>query len=123
MMTTKDWIFGSQTIGLFFLMIGLVIYLFPPKTINTWYGFKTPSSRNNQQTWDVANRFASVFCIKVGLIMVVGGLLINFLVSNMLMPHKTRQMLDIILFMGSGIFMGPLLIVATEKHLDKTFKQ
>ncbi|MGY3213631.1 SdpI family protein [Mucilaginibacter sp. HD30] len=122
-MSIRDWIFGPQVIGLFFLLIGIVTYYFPAKNITTWYGFKTPSSRNNQQTWDVANRFGSVFCIKAGVILVVGGILINLLVSNMVMPNKTQPMLHIILFMGSGIFMGPLLIVATEKHIDKTFKQ
>jgi len=122
-MPIRDWIFGPQAIGLFFLLIGIITYCFPAKKITTWYGFKTPSSRNNQQTWDIANRFASVFCIKAGLILLVAGVLINLLVSNMVMPDKTQQMLRIILFMGSGVFMGPLLIVATEKHIDKTFKQ
>ena len=119
----KDWIFGPQMMGAIFLLIGIVTYYFPAKKITTWYGFKTPSSRNNQQTWDVANRFAAIFCIKAGIILIVGGILINLLVANLLMPQKTRQLLHTILFMGSGVFMGPVLIVAVEKHIDKTFKK
>ncbi|MFD0751310.1 SdpI family protein [Mucilaginibacter calamicampi] len=122
-MTLTNWIFGPQAIGLLFLLIGIITYFFPAKTVNTWYGFKTPSSKNNQQTWDVANRFAAIFCIKAGLTLVVGGILINLLISSMLMPVRTQQMLHIISFMGSGVFIGPLLMVATEKYIEKTFKQ
>ena len=122
-MTLANLIFGPQAIGLVFLLIGILTYYFPAKSINTWYGFKTPSSRNNQQTWDVANSFASIFCIKAGLTLLIGGILINLLLDNLLMPQKTKQLLHTILFMGSGVFMGPLLIVATEKHIDKTFKE
>ena len=122
-MSLRDWIFGPQIIGVLFLLIGIITYYFPAKNVNTWYGFKTPSSRNNQQTWDVANRFASVFCIKAGLILLVAGVLISFLLNNLLMPQKTKEMLHTILIMASGVFIGPLLIVATEKHIDKTIKE
>nr|WP_294789810.1 SdpI family protein [uncultured Mucilaginibacter sp.] len=122
-MSLRDWIIGPQVIGAFFLLIGIITYCFPAKNINTWYGFKTPSSRNNQQTWDVANRFAAVYCIKAGAILLIGGILISLLIHNLLMPAKTRQMLHTILLLGGGVFMGPSLIVATEKHIDKTFKE
>jgi uncharacterized membrane protein len=101
----------------------LITYFFPPKKINTWYGFRTPSSQKNQQTWDIANKYAALYCIKAGGILMIAGILISLLVHNLLMPEKTRQLLRIILFMGSGVFIGPLLIVATEKHIDKTFKE
>ena len=122
-MTLKDWIFGPQAIGSLFLLIGIITYYFPAKNINTWYGFKTPSSRNNQQTWDIANKYGALYCIKAGAILVIAGILISLLVNNLLMPEKTRQLLGIILFMGSGVFIGPMLIVATEKHIDKTLKE
>jgi uncharacterized membrane protein len=122
-MTLTDWIFGPQVIGSLFLLIGIITYSFPPKKINTWYGFRTPSSQRNQQTWDVANKYAALYCIKAGAILVIAGVLIGILTHNLLMPEKTRQLLRIILFMGSGVFIGPLLIVATEKHIDKTFKE
>lgn len=122
-MSLRDWIIGPQIVGAFFLLIGIITYCFPAKAINTWYGFKTPSSRNNQQTWDVANRFAALYCIKAGAILLIGGIFISLLIHNLLMPPKTRQMLHTILLLGSGVFMGPLLMVATEKHIDKTFKE
>jgi len=33
--------------------------MFPPKKINRYYGYKTKSSKINQDTWNEANRFAA----------------------------------------------------------------
>jgi uncharacterized membrane protein len=122
-MTLANWIFGPQAIGLVILILGLVTFYFPSRKVGSLYGFRTPSSQNGQQTWDVANRYAALYCIKWGVVAIIAGVLINILTDSMLMADKTKQMLHVILLMGAGVSFGPLLIVATEKHLDKNFKE
>lgn len=122
-MTIENWIIGPQLVGLIIFVVGLISYYFPPKKINDLYGYRTSSSKKNQQTWDVANRFSAIYSIKVGAVILIAGVAIRFLSSVMFWPEKTKTMLNIILLLGSGIFAAVFIIVATEKHLKKTFKE
>lgn len=122
-MTLTNWIFGPQLIGLIFFVGGIVQYYYPPKKINSLYGFRTPSSQRNQQTWDIANRFATVYMIKSGVILVVIGILMALLTYAMPWPEKTKALFCLMLFLASGVFTPVFLIVNTEKHIDKTFKE
>ena len=122
-MNLKDWIGGPQLVGLIMITVGLISYYFPPKKINPWYGYRTPSSQKNQQTWDVANRFAAIYSIKAGAIVLIAGILLHVLSDNMPWPEKTKTLLNVVSLLGSGIFTCVFLIVATEKHLKNTFKE
>lgn len=42
------------TNGLLFL-ISIIFFKFPPKKINSLYGYRTPKAMQNQQIWDFAN--------------------------------------------------------------------
>jgi len=122
-MTLANWIAGPQLVGMIFIIVGLVSYYFPPKKINDLYGYRTISSKRNQQTWDAANRFSAVYCLKAGAIVLIAGILLRLLIDNMLWPERTKTLITVISLLGSGIFTAVSLIVATEKHLDKTFKE
>ncbi|OMP32016.1 SdpI family protein [Mangrovimonas sp. DI 80] len=39
--------------GTIFVLLGLIMLKFPPKTINPIYGYKTGSSMKNQERWDL----------------------------------------------------------------------
>jgi uncharacterized membrane protein len=75
----------------------------------------------NQQTWDVANRYAAMYMIKCGLILITIGLLITTLLQVISMPVKIKTVLTALFFISSGIIPCLFLFVTTEKHLDKTF--
>ena len=122
-MTTENWIVGPQLVGLIILIVGLISYYFPPKKINDLYGYRTASSKKNQQTWDVANRFSAIYSIKAGIVILVASLIVRVLGNIMFWPERTKTLLNIILLLGSGIFAAVFIIVATEKHLTKTFKE
>lgn len=51
---TDSLIYVFTTNGLFFL-ISVLFWKFPPKKINSIYGYKTPKAMLNQQIWDFAN--------------------------------------------------------------------
>ena len=122
-MTLAHWIAGPQLVGVIFIIVGLVSYYFPPKKINELYGYRTFSSKRNQQTWDAANRFSAIYSLKAGAIVLIAGVLLHLLIYTMPWPEKTKTLLTVILLLGSGIFTAVSLIVSTEKHLDKNFKE
>ena len=121
-MSIAEWSIGPQLVGVIFIIVGLVSYYFPPKKINDLYGYRTLSSKKNQQTWDAANRFSAVYSLKAGIVVLIAGILLHLLIENMPWPPKTKTLLTFVSLLGSGIFTAVSLIVATEKYLEKTFK-
>ena len=49
-------------ISIFFIS-GLVFYLFPPKKINNFYGYRTYLSKKNNETWLLANRNSALYLL------------------------------------------------------------
>lgn len=45
--------------GALFLGAALMMKIWPPKKINSFYGYRTPRSMKNQLAWDDANAFSS----------------------------------------------------------------
>jgi uncharacterized membrane protein len=118
---TAIWIFGPQLMGVMFLIIGGILYLFPPKRINDFYGYKTEAAKKNQQTWDAANRYSSIYLIKAGLALLIIGFMITALFNEVVIPFKLRAGLTVFLLILSAMLPTILMIVSTEKYLTKTF--
>lgn len=45
--------------GPLILVLAVVFKRFPPKKINSIYGYRTPRSMKSQEVWDCANRYSS----------------------------------------------------------------
>jgi uncharacterized membrane protein len=45
--------------GLLFIIAGYILLKFPPKNINSLYGYRTSSSMENQEKWDFAQNYSS----------------------------------------------------------------
>ncbi|WP_053976307.1 SdpI family protein [Mangrovimonas xylaniphaga] len=96
--------------GTIFMLLGLVMLKFPPKTINPIYCYKTGSSMKNQERWD----FAQVYAAKI--LMIAGALLIVFsLLGFAFEPtHKTAYAL------GSAALIGSIIgILLKVEHAIK----
>ena len=50
--------------SLVFLIVFFIGYRFPPKKINTIYGYRTSRAMKNQEYWDFAQSFSSVQFLK-----------------------------------------------------------
>lgn len=123
-MTPTDiatWLIGPQIIGVILLIIGSIQYFFPPKKINNWYGYRLPSAQRNQQTWDEANKYSANYMIKCGIVLLIAGLSIACIMNVVPVPIKVRVALTVFLCLLSGMLPAILMIIATEKHLTKTF--
>ena len=99
--------------GVPFVVMGLIFKFFPPKNINSLYGYRTTSSMRNQETWQLANQFAARLMIQMGgLLAMVGAL-------TFLLPPSPV----------TGLVAGTALVILsvvmqvyfTEKHINKHF--
>ena len=102
-------------IGMMLFIVGLLFIMFPPKNINSFYGYRTTNSRRNLDTWKVANSYSAILMSIEGLILAVIGLLTTFFNDN----KSIETALGIGLMFSSFI----ILVVATEKHLNKLFDE
>ncbi|UOK43152.1 MULTISPECIES: SdpI family protein [Flavobacterium] len=46
--------------GIIFMIAGLVLYVFPPKKINSIYGYRTSGSMKSIERWHFAQRFSAL---------------------------------------------------------------
>jgi uncharacterized membrane protein len=81
-------------IGMVLFIVGLVFITFPPTKINSIYGYRTTNSRRNLDTWKVANKYSAELMMFEGLIIAAIGLVFSSFI---------------------------IVVVATEKHLNKLF--
>lgn len=58
------------------LVIGYLFMRFPPKKINSFYGYRTPRSMRSQEAWDFANKYSSAlmfyFFLSMPLVQLIG---------------------------------------------------
>lgn len=57
-------------------------YLYPPKAINSFYGYRTKKSVKNKENWDFANRTFTNYLLKFSLLLVIIQILIWFLLGG-----------------------------------------
>ncbi|MDR6301096.1 SdpI family protein [Mesonia maritima] len=99
--------------GVVFAVVGFIMYKFPPKEINSLYGYRTRKSMESQEKWDFSQRYSAVLMIKVGLIFCGISLLKIFIELSM----ETILIAEIfILLLGVG-----LLLYLTEKAIKDKF--
>lgn len=68
-------------IGAIFILAGLVMLIFPPKKINSLYGYRTPSSMKNIENWNFAQKLSGKLLLIAGFLLLsigVGGIVFNF---------------------------------------------
>ncbi|MEN0056091.1 MAG: SdpI family protein [Mucilaginibacter sp.] len=116
-MNFTTWIAGPQMIGAISLIMGAILYRYPPKNMNNGYGYRMPSSLKNQQMWEEGNRYSAICMLKGGLVLVVAGLLITFILKEIAIAPKLRGGLTALFLIVSGPIIGLFIIVSTEKHL------
>lgn len=87
-------------VGIVFILAGAIMYVFPPKKINSFYGYRTASSMQSQQKWN----FAQTYSAKI---MMLTGLIFAFL-SPTKGLFKTSETNDTILAVGVMI-IGSML--------------
>ncbi|WP_096435894.1 SdpI family protein [Alteribacter populi] len=77
--------FANSFLGTIILIAGLVLFTFPPKKINSFYGYRTGQSMDNLRSWTFANKLSSRLLILSGAILIlVETVTGNFIVTLVL---------------------------------------
>lgn len=99
--------------GVIFLVLGGVCYKWPPKAINSLYGYRTLSSMKNQQRWDFAQVYSSRRMIEVGFVM--------FATSFLKLVLSDNELNEVIVGFTALFLSMIYLVVTTERALKKKF--
>ena len=116
-----EWIIGPQMVGIIFIIAGWIQKTWPPKNINDLYGYRMPSSKQNQQTWDEANRYSARYMIKAGIFILIAGIVVTILLNTISMPGRIKSAIWIFLMLATAMGSAISIIVSTERHIEKTF--
>ncbi|UMB54374.1 SdpI family protein [Lutibacter sp. A64] len=103
--------FGS---GLIFCVTGAIMYRFPPKKINSLYGYRTASSMKNKERWKFAQIYSAKQLITLGLVLSLCGLVG--------LIYKPTEEISTFLGLGLMILMVVLLVIKVENKLKEKFK-
>lgn len=113
-MTFENYLFLIPIIaGPIFIIAGIFMLVFPPTKINSFYGYRTPSSKKNQERWNFAQKYSSIELIKLGVVLTLCALIgIIF--------HPSDKIATLLGF-GLLILIIILLFVKVEKAINKKF--
>ena len=100
--------------GVIFILAGVIVYFFPPKSINGLYGYRTAASMKSQENWDFAQIYSAQKMMLSGLILCIVGILAGF-VS---MSENLQTVIGLSILISSCIY----LFVSTEKALKEKFQ-
>jgi len=116
------YLIGPHLIGVLFIVIGLLQYYLPPKKINRWYGYRTPTARSSQKAWDEGNRYSAVYMIKAGFVVLIFGFLVYAGLIYFNVDLNMLKWISYLILFGGAMGIGIISTYATEKHLRTTLK-
>lgn len=106
---------------LLMLGFGLVSKKHPPKTINSWYGYRTARSMKNQATWDFAHGYCGRLWTWLGVILLAVSVAV--LVPAALVFGGERACIAAVVLLGVQVVVLLASIYPVERALKKHFDQ
>lgn len=104
----------SITVSILFIVFGFILMKYPPKSINSMYGYRTPFSMKNQDTWDISQKHSGFLMIILGIINGIVGIL------SIVQPMQTNNEKIQLLF---SLIVAVAMIILEEVHLRKIFNK
>lgn len=99
--------------GTILFIVGLILMKYPPKKINSIYGYKTPSSMKSQERWDFAQKYASRELMNMGFFLSVTSLIGKLI--------QLDEQSTVWVGLAMTIFTVVLVIVKVEKAIKEKF--
>jgi len=99
--------------GIIFTVTGIILYVFVPKKINSFYGYRTPSSMKSQERWIFAQKYSAARLSVAGLFLVV--------VSMLTLVVQMGETVQIIIQPGIILLSITYIFYTTEKALKTRF--
>ncbi|AJH00417.1 SdpI/YhfL protein family [Clostridium beijerinckii] len=107
-------ILGNLGPSIVFLVVGIILKLWPPKEVNSFYGYRTSFSKKNNDVWKEANSYSGTMMIAGAILSIIFSTIITSLYGD------NQGKSNIICVMGSLIIVL-ISIFYTEVHLRKVF--
>ncbi|WP_143305290.1 SdpI family protein [Chitinophaga vietnamensis] len=76
------WCNAALFVGLIFLGMGWFIKHYPPKSIKTWYGYRSVLSTRNPEMWQAANQDAAYISRRIGMVLIITGIICALLFNS-----------------------------------------
>ena len=122
-MNIGNYICGPQLVGVLIYLAGMLMQKFPPKKINGFYGYRTLSSMKNQQIWEVANRYSAKVMARRGILCFIISIAVTILLNYLVADERKIERFMAATTICSVILLAVLVLILTERHLQKTFKK
>lgn len=105
----------SLLCGICLLAGAAIMYIFPPKKINWFYGYRTVASMKSQERWEFAQRYSTIQMAKASVFMIV----ISF--TGFLFPEAVvaRLIGSFVITIAAVCYM----FMTTERELKKRFTE
>lgn len=97
--------------GLMFV-ISLIFYFFPPKKINSLYGYRTHRTMTNEGIWNFANSFFNKTLVKYSSMSLAAALILAYLYPALMTSWFPMAFL---------FFTLLVVILSTENELNKHY--
>ena len=104
-------VFENYLLGFLFLIIGLVFRFFPPRKINSFYGYRTSQSMQNQHKWDFAQNLSAKYFIVLAIILLLTAFILHCIHDS----SSSSMYVQIALMLFGIVFM----LVDIENKLKK----
>lgn len=91
--------------SLLLLVISVAFKQFPPKKINSFYGYRTNASMKNNKTWKFANNYAAMWMSRFSLMLCI----LSLIVWGFTYSFTTTEMI-----------MAPLLVIVLVATIVRT---
>ena len=106
---------------LIILVVGIVFWMYPPKKINEFYGYRTTRSRKSQEAWDFAQRYSAKLMTVLGLVALAVASIAHWLRSRLCLNSEYVMLYDIGITAVLVVMVVIPSIVMTEIKLRKRF--
>jgi uncharacterized membrane protein len=100
-------------IGIIVVILGLIFKMFRPRRIDILYGYRTKIAMKNQDTWDVAQKYAANSFIILGFIYVAFGFKLSELIGDVSISYQLNLCLI-------GVV---IMLIFDEIHLRRIFNK
>ena len=106
---------------LIILVVGIVFWMYPPKKINEFYGYRTTRSRKSQEARDFAQRYSAKMMTVLGLVALAVTSIAHWLRSRLCLNSEYVMLYDIGITAVCVVMVVLSPIVLTELQLRKRF--
>ena len=99
--------------GVIFIITGWIMMKFPPKDINSLYGYRTKNSMKNKERWAFAQKYSAIEMTKLGGLLTLSGVMGCF--------FNPTVNTGIVIGLGSMLMVVIMLFLRVENAIKKKF--